>query len=148
MSAADSRAVFERFLAAVNARDADALDELLHPDFQDLYPQSGELTRGAANLKRIIANYPGGYQDLGRERVIGGEDRWVPTPMFTLLRIEGTGNVFTGVQKARYPDGADWYVVIIGEIRDGKVWRVQTFWAPTFDPPTWRSQWVELTSRP
>lgn len=148
MSTSDARSAFERYLAAVNARDADALDDVLHPDFQDFYPQSGELIRGAENVKRIIRNYPGGYEDLGRGPVFGAEDRWVTTPMFTLLRIEGTGNVFTGLQKARYPDGSDWYVVVIGEVKDDKVWRVQTLWSPTFEPPAWRSEWVEVTERP
>jgi hypothetical protein len=104
MSASHARAVFERYLTAVNAGDADALDEVLHPDFQD-FSQSGERTRGVENLKHIMRNYPGGYEDLGRGPVFGAEDRWVITPMFTLLRIEGTGSVFTGVQKARYPGG-------------------------------------------
>lgn len=121
---------------------------MLHPDFEDFYPQSGERTRGIANLKAIIEHYPdGGWTDQGRDRVIGGEDRWVTTPTFTLLRIEGTGNVYTGVQKARYPDGTEWIVVIIGEIRDGRLWRVQTLWAPRFEPPAWRAAWVEVEPR-
>ena len=145
MTALSSRAVFEAYLDATNRRDLDALDPLLHPDFEDVYPQSGERTRGAANLKAIIEHYPGnGWTDEGRERVVGGEDRWVLTPTFTLLRIEGTGNVFTGIQKARYPDGSDWYVIVVGEVRDGLLWRVQTFFAPTFEPPEWRAAWVEV----
>jgi len=148
MSASDARAVFERFIAAANARDVDALDDLLHPDFQDFYPQSGERTRGAENAKGILSNYPGGFEGGGTSRVVGGEDRWVATPAFTLPRIEGTGNQFTAVQKARYPDGSDWYVVIIAEIKDGKVWRVESFFAPVFDPPAWRSEWVEVLERP
>jgi hypothetical protein len=42
---------------------------------------------------------------------------------------------YTGVQEASYPDGSEWFVVVIGEIRDGHLWRVQTFFAPTFEPP-------------
>ena len=40
MSASHARAVFERYLPAVNGGDADALDDVLHPDFQD-YPGMG-----------------------------------------------------------------------------------------------------------
>ena len=145
---AAGRATFERFLVAVNARDIDELDEVLHPDFEDQYPQSGEVTRGAEDIKSIIRNYPGGYEDLGQKRVIGVEDAWVTTPLFTVLRIEGSGNTYTGLQRARYPDGSEWYVVVIGELKDGKVWRVQTLWAPTFDPPAWRAPWVEVRDRP
>jgi SnoaL-like domain len=138
------RTRFETFLAAVNNRDTTALDAVLHPDYEETYPQSGERTRGLVNLKAIIENYPGGYTDLGMNRVVGGEDRWVATPHFTLLRIEGTGSVFTGLQKGRYPDGSDWYIVSIAEFKDGLVWRAQTFFAPTFEAPSWRSQWVDV----
>ena len=147
MTTLNARAAFEGYLSALNERDQAALDALVHPDFEDLYPQSGERTRGLANLKAIIENYPeGGWTDLGRERVVGAEDRWVTTPTFIVLRIEGTGNVFTGVQRAEYPDGSEWHVVAIGEMRDGKVWRMQTFFAPRFEPPRWRAQWVEVIS--
>jgi SnoaL-like domain len=144
---ADPRSVFERFMAAMNGRNTAALDDLLHADFDGSFPQSGEVTRGIANLKATIDNYPGAYEDRGGERVIGGEDRWVTTPTFTLLRIEGTGSVFTGVQKARYPDGTDWHVVTIGEVKDGKIWRVDTFFAQDFEAPAWRAPWVELRDR-
>lgn len=126
MSASDARAVFERYLAAVNGGDADALDNVLHPDFQDFYPQSSERTRGAKNLKDMIRDYPGGYEGGGQGPVFGAEDRWVTTPMFTLLRIEGTGNVFTGVQKARLPSRRS------GEPSSGNgKWRADTRPPPT-----------------
>lgn len=144
MAATEPRAVFEAFLRAVNNRDTAALQDLLHPDYVETYPQSGERTRGAANLQAIVEHYPGGYEDGGRKRLVGTEDRWVMTPLFTLLRIEGAGDTFTGVQKARYPDGTDWHVVSIGEVRDGRVWRVETFFAPAFEAPEWRSAWVEV----
>ena len=147
MTTLSARAAFEAYLDALNQRDLTALDALLHPDFEDLYPQSGELTRGPANLRAIIENYPdGGWTDQGRERVEGAEDRWVTTPTFTVLRIEGSGNVFTGVQRAQYPDGTEWHVILIGEMRDGKAWRMQTYWAPRFEAPAWRAAWVEVSS--
>ena len=147
MTTFNARAAFESYLAALNGRDLAALEALLHPDFEDEYPQSGERTRGPANLKAIIENYPGGgWTDQGRERVVGAEDRWVTTPTFVVLRIEGTGNVFTGVQRAQYPDGSEWHVIAIGEMRDRQVWRMQTFFAPRFEPPGWRAQWVEVTA--
>jgi hypothetical protein len=145
MAAANHRAVFEAFLAAANGRDVAALDRLVHPDYEEVYPQSGERTRGISNLTAIIEHYPGGYTEGGLERVVGGEDRWIMTPTFTLLRIEGSGNVFAGVLRATYPDGSDWFVVQIAEVRDEKVWRVQTFFAPHFEAPAWRAQWVQIT---
>jgi ketosteroid isomerase-like protein len=146
--ATEARAIFERYLAALNNRDVEALSELVHRDFEDFYPQSGEVTHGAANLRAIIANYPGEYTNLGQERIVGGEERFVSTPMFTVLRVEGTEEVLTGVQRARYPDGSVWFVVVIAELRDGRIYRTHSYWAPTFDPPAWRAQWVELRDRP
>jgi hypothetical protein len=141
---AELRTVFERYLHATNARDVAALADLVHPDFEDVYPQSGERTRGIANLRAIIEHYPGGgYLGAGTERVVGAEDRWVMTPAFTLLRIEGTGDTFTGVSRGRYPDGTDWFIVTIVQIRDQKVWRAETYFAQTFEPPAWRSRFVE-----
>jgi SnoaL-like domain len=137
------RAVFEAFIQALNRGDAAALRGLVHPDYIETYPQSGERIRGVENLRAIIEGYPGGYEDKGTDRVVGSEDRWVMTPAFTLLRIEGAGDTFTGVQKIRYPDGNEWYAVSIGEIRDGRVWRMQTFFAQPFEAPAWRSSWVE-----
>jgi hypothetical protein len=145
VSATNPRTVFEAYVTAVNSGDARALRDLVHPDFEDAYPQSRERIRGSANLQAIIEHYPGGgYEGGGTDRVVGAEDRWVPTPMFSVMRIEGTGSVFTGVSRVRYPDGTDWLVVNIAEIRDGLVWRVDTFFAPAFEPPTWRSQWVDI----
>lgn len=144
MGAKEARALFERYMAALNSRDVATLGDLLHPDFEDHYPQSGEVTRGAANLTALITNYPGQYEDLGRDRVIGGEDRYVSTAMFTVLRVEGNDDIFTGVQRARYPDGSVWIIILIAELKDGLIYRTQSFWAPTFDPPAWRAQWVEV----
>lgn len=144
MSDPDARAVFEAYLSAANARDTVALADLVHEDFEDLYPQSGERTRGLANLRAIIEGYPGGgYVGAGTQRVVGVEDHWVMTPAFSLLRIEGSGDTFTGVNRGRYPDGSEWYVIVIGQVRDGKVWRTETYFAPAFEPPSWRSPWVE-----
>ena len=145
MTHEDPRSVFEAYVRAANSRDVAALEHLVHPEFEDFYPQSGERTRGAANLLAIIENYPtGGYTGRGTERVIGGEDRWVMTPTYSLLRIEGTGDKYTGVSRGRYPDGSEWFIVNIAQMRDGLVWRSETFFAQTFDPPAWRSEWVEV----
>lgn len=145
MTSQDPREVFEAYLRATNARDIATLDQLVHPDFEDLYPQSGERTRGLANLQAIIENYPGGgYAGGGTSRVVGTEDRWVLTPAFSLLRIEGTGDTFTGVSRGRYPDGSEWHILTIGQIRDGRVWRAETYFAPAFEAPAWRAEWVEV----
>ena len=149
-----ARQTVERYLRAVNEHDMATARALAHPDFEDFYPQSGELTRGVANLEAIFANYPGAanqpgaMEGLGQDRVIGGEDRFVRSPMFTLIRVDGSQETFTGIQRAKYPDGSRWYVILLVELRDGLIYRTQTFFAPTFEPPAWRSEWVEIRPRP
>ena len=140
----DPRSVFEAYLRAVNGRDVAALEGLFDDDFEDVYPQSGELTRGLANFRSIIEQYPGGgYAGQGTDRLVGTEDRWALTPSFTVVRIEGTGDTFTGVTRSRYPDGTDWYIVTIAQMRNGKLWRAETYFAQTFEAPAWRAAWVE-----
>ena len=149
MTGEDLRSAFERYLSATNARDVAALRDVIHPDFEDVYPQSGERIQGVENLQAIIEHYPGGgYVGSGVDRVVGTEDRWVMTPAFTVLRVEGSGNVFTGVSRGRYPDGTEWFIVTIGHMRDGRVWRAETYFAETFEPPAWRSDWVSRVSSP
>jgi hypothetical protein len=142
-----SKAIFERYLEALQERDLATLRALAHPEFEDSYPQSGEVTRGIDNLIGILLNYPGQLESLGRDRVVGGETHFVSAPNFTVLRVEGSGEQFTGLQRARYPDGSLWYIVVIGELRDGLVYRTESFFAPAFDPPPWRSTWVEVRQR-
>ena len=143
MASPEPRAVFEAFLKAMNSGDTAALGELVHRDCTETYPQSGELIRGLDNLRAEIEGHPGGYEGKGTDRVVGSADRWVVTPSSTLVRIEGAGDTFTGVSKVHYSDGTDWYAVMIGEIRDGRMWRLQTFWGETFEAPPWRASLVE-----
>lgn len=140
-----TRATFERYLRALQTRDFETLRELAHPDFEDHYPQSGELTRGVESLIRIVNHYPGGdrLEDLGQARVIGGDDRYVRTPSFTIVRIDGSGDDLVGVQRARYPDGSLWIIIVIAEMRDDLVYRTESFFAPAFEPADWRAPWVE-----
>ena len=126
----------------------DALRALAHPGFEDLYPQSGEHTIGVENLIAIIGSYPGGVEPLGRDRIVGGEERFVRTPVFTMIRVAGEGDNFVGISRARYPDGSHWMILNVGEIRDGLVYRTESYFAPYFDPAPWRSGMVEVQPRP
>lgn len=140
--------LYERYLAAINARDWETLGSLLHDDFVEEWPQSGERVRGRENLIASTANYPGADREpeaLGTEavQVVGSEDRFVVSPVFTTIRLVGTGDVYTGVSKGHYPDGSEWFSVSLFTIRDGRIHRMTTYFAPRFEAPAWRAQWVE-----
>jgi hypothetical protein len=47
----------------MNAGDLDGVEALMHPDFYEDYPQSGERIRGAANARAEVENYPGGLKN-------------------------------------------------------------------------------------
>ena len=45
--------------------------------------------------------------------------------------------------QARYPDGSDYHVISILEVRDGLIAKVTTYFAAEFEAPDWRAGWVE-----
>ena len=133
-----------RFYEAMSARDFDGLTALLHPDFVEDYPQSGERIRGAANLRSIIENYPGGLGEaVETPRFHGHDEDWLLTPAFTVVRVTESGDTGTGLVKVRYPDGSEWWMVTLFELKDDLLYRQTILFAAPFDPPEWRSRWVE-----
>ena len=143
MNRSDNRSVAEKYCRALPA-DFDVLASLQHPEFVQEFPQSGETIRGSDNFRKVHENYPGGSPGNEVRRVTGTEDRWTVAPTFTLVRLTGVGDTFTAESSASYPDGSQYQVVTILEIRDAKVFRARTYFAPEFEPPGWRAEWVEL----
>ncbi|MBA3779467.1 MAG: nuclear transport factor 2 family protein [Chloroflexi bacterium] len=147
MDSQAAREFFDRLVRAMNDRDLDELQTFFADDFVDEYPQSGERIRGWRNLKATLENYPQGgprsdSQEIAAARVVA-DDRWVMTPSFTVVRVTGSGDTHTYVLKTRYPDGSDWYMINIVELRGGKIQKGSSFFAPAFPAPQWRGQWVE-----
>ena len=143
MTSESNRQVVERFLKGLVARDFDVQAEVCAGDLVVEFPQSGERIRGWANFRAAGENYPGGLpQDL-TGKVIGSEDKWVVTPSFTVMRIEGTGDVYFFSGSASYPDGQTWQIMSLIELRAGKIAKMTDLYGPPFDPPASRAQWVE-----
>lgn len=147
MTSRDNRAVVEKYLRALPT-GFDILSDLQHEDFVEEFPQSGELIRGSENFRAIHQRYPGGAPSDELHRVTGSEDRWAMTPTFTLVRISGMGDAFTGESSASYPDGSEYRVVTILEMKEGRVFRARSYFAPVFEAPSWRAQWVEVADDP
>jgi SnoaL-like domain len=140
-----------RLAKAMNERKYDEYEALLTEDYVGEYPQSGEKIRGAKNARAILEGYPGGLPEESldtKSARIAATDRWVRTPTFTFVRAEGTGDVGVSAMKARYPDGSVWWVVNFYELRDNRLARSTTFFAPTFEVPEWRKPFVELSEGP
>jgi hypothetical protein len=136
--------VLERYSEIMSSREYDRLDEVLHADYVTEWPQSGETVRGAESLRRILESYPGGDPEFREPEVLlGEEERYAMTPTFNLVKIAGSGDRFTTWARATYPGGSEWFLVSISTLKDGKIWRQVEFFAQTFEPPEWRTEWVE-----
>ena len=150
MTESATRDVIARYVQAVHDQDLDTIGALQHPDFVEDWPQSRERIRGRANFRNLMEHYPGGLEgadaDASMDRVVGGEDRWMVAPTFTMVRVSGADDIHTAIVKLRYPGGEEWFMVALIEVKDELVYRATTFFAPTYPSPEWRREWVEQIS--
>jgi hypothetical protein len=148
--AESARDFFLRYVQAISNLDFDALETMIHPDYVGFYPQSGERIRGFAMLRKQLESYPGGLRggdvSPNQSRVIGLEERWAISPGYTVLPLAGPER-FTTVARVRYPDESLWWVVTVVELKDDKVFRSEAYFAPDFEPPEWRRDFVEIVPR-
>jgi len=141
-----SRDLVERWARALGSMDSDQVEPLVHDDIEDFYPQSGERVVGKANLRAIRENYPGADEtNIGGEftAMVGSDESWVMGPSFNITHITGSGDSFAIAGTISYPDGTTWHVAQFIRVKDGKIWRLTSYFAPPFEPPAWRAQWVE-----
>jgi len=110
--------------------------ELRHQDYVMEMPQSGERFRGRENMRAFQEarralrqsgdlGYPTSPPSIQVRRVLVKEGLWV---------VEGVID---------YGDGRVFDIVVISELKDGKMWRDRWYFAEPFEAPEWRSQWVE-----
>jgi hypothetical protein len=74
--------------------------------------------------------------------VAGADDRWVMTPSMTVQRIAGSGDVWFVEATTKYSSGQLYHLVQLIRLRDGRVWRATTYFAPLLEAPTWRAALV------
>jgi ketosteroid isomerase-like protein len=123
VSEQENRAILERFIEAFKRRDLDAHADLLHDDYLEEYPQSGERIRGKHNVRAVNENYPGLPNVIDHSYVVSGD---------------------LGVMKVTLDyDGNRIYVCEVLDFEDGKIKRVRAYFAEPFEAPEWRAQWVE-----
>ena len=148
MAEPSGRAIVEQFARAIEAKDFAAQAELLADDYVDEMPQSGERARGRDSWLAIATNYPGGVGTIESSRLVGAEDKWLLTPTFDIMRIEGSGDVYTYVGTVRYSGGDIWQMISIVELRDGKIAKTTSWYAAPFEAPEWRAPYVERFDSP
>jgi hypothetical protein len=135
---ADPREFFRRWLDAMNALDFDTLESMLLPDVVSEYPQSGEVVRGFAALRKELESYPGGIprdsNDVDSANVVEDSERWMITPAYTVVPMSAPGR-YTTVVNAIYPDGSRWSIVTVVEMRDDRIAGLRSFFAPHLPAP-------------
>jgi limonene-1,2-epoxide hydrolase len=123
VSEQDNRDAVERYFQAFERQDLDAMEKLLHEDYVEEYPQSGERIHGKQNWRSVTGNYPGLPNMTDHSYVLSGD---------------------LGVLKMTLEyDGNRIYACEIIDLEDGKIKRARAYFAEPFDAPDWRSQWVE-----
>jgi len=123
MSEQQNRDTLERYFQALEQQDLDAMEELLHDDYVEEYPQSGERIRGKDNWRKIAENYPGLPNMTDHSYVLSGD---------------------LGVMKMTLEyDGNRVYACEIIDFEEGKIKRARAYFAEPFEAPEWRAQWVE-----
>lgn len=63
-------------------------------------------------------------------------------PTFTVREIRGGGDLWVVEATGDY-SGRVFHVVVVVELRDGKIVRETRYYADPFEAPEWRSPWVE-----
>src|SRR5215208_1544935 len=123
VSEQQNRDAIERFFEAFERGDVDVLDDIVHDDYVEEYPQSGARIRGKHNLRAVNENYPGMPTMIEHSYVLSGD---------------------LGVMKMTLDyDGNRIYACEIVDFEDGKIKRARAYFAEPFEAPEWRAQWVE-----
>ena len=136
--------VMNGLAGVISTHDWSRLADYWHADAILEYPQSGERFRGIANIRAQFENYPElgpGSSEL--QEVIGEARAYALTPSYTVIGVDGSGSRGTAIIRIQYPDGSLWFALNVYELRDGRIARSRTFFAPDFDAPEWRAPYRE-----
>ena len=144
----DHQALVEKLVGSLNAMDREAQASLLTTDFVAEWPQSGERIRGIDNMWATVANYPGRdenapHGDAASLRYQATDAVKLVAPACTVVSVEGGGSSGVAVWRVNYPDGSRWWVINLYHLRDGRIDRMTSFFAPEFPAPAWRAAYVE-----
>jgi ketosteroid isomerase-like protein len=119
-----NRATIEALVAAINAADHSALDQVFTEDVVMEWPQSGERIVGGQNRREVYSRFPS-------------------LPKVTPRRMTGSGDVWVLEANLDYGDGDPYLCVFTFEMRDGRIAKEIAYWSKPFPAPDWRAPWVD-----
>jgi hypothetical protein len=117
------RAALDEHWKASDANDFETEHRIYLENAVLEYPQSGELTRGRANIQGQRASQPN-KKRFSIRRIVGSGELWVTEFILTY-------------------DAKPSYTVSIMEFKGDKVARETQYFADPFVAPAFRAQWVE-----
>jgi hypothetical protein len=118
-----------RFLIGLLSRlDPEEEYDVRHQDYVMEMPQSGERFRGRENMRAF-------QESRG--------DHAVPPRSLRLRRVLVREGLWVAEAVIDYGGGQVLDVVLILELRDGKMRRDRWYFAEPFEAPGWRARWVE-----
>jgi hypothetical protein len=120
-----SEDLIRRYAEAGTREDFETMEAARHPEWQEAWPQSGEIVTSNANYRAARLQRPEG------------------APRVELRRIGGSGDCWWSELVVHYADGSRWLAITIYELRDGLIWRERIYFGPPVPAPDWRAQWVE-----
>jgi hypothetical protein len=122
VSEQQNRDALERYIEAFERQDLSAIADLMHEDYVEEFPQSGEKIRGRQDARAVLENYPGLPSLIEHSYVVSGD---------------------LGVMKLTLDyDGRRIYACEVIDFEEGKLKRVRGYFAEPFEAPEWRAQWV------
>jgi hypothetical protein len=120
------REMISRYTEASVDDDFETLAALRHPDWQETWPQSGEVVRSSQDYHDLRVNRP-----EGAPTVTMGRDRG------------GSGDQWWAEMIVDYQDGSRWLAISLFALRDGLVYRERIYFGQPFAAPPWRARWVD-----
>jgi hypothetical protein len=67
-------------------------------------------------------------------RLLGEDERYAMSPAYTVVPL-ASPNDYTVVVRSQYPDGSWWHVINLVQIREGKLYRLDNYFAPELPSP-------------
>ncbi|HVF08743.1 MAG TPA: nuclear transport factor 2 family protein, partial [Actinomycetota bacterium] len=113
----DAVTIAEALWQRLGAGDWDGARGLMHDEYVQEWPQSGERIEGPEDALAINRNFPGGL------------------PAMSIRRTRGSGDQVVLEAELRYAAGSIYQDVSIMEVRDGKVVKETDYFAQPFDAP-------------
>jgi hypothetical protein len=86
-----------------------------------------------------------GERIVGRDKMRALQEAYPNPPKIQIKRIIGEGDLFVMEAKSDYGNEVS-FVANIVEFSKGKISKETRYYASPFEPPEWRSKWVEIIS--